>query len=214
MVNRGGNSAGTLYEQSHTNTRYRLLNSLNTNLMDRSDTITGYKSQINMNGVLRDILAFKEANNEDMTIDTWSGTSYAIVKVPAGIAADDYYNKAKRWGWIESTLTASLDSGMIGDAICCMLDYLLTRHGKETKEQLYDLGLIPKLLDEYEIAATMKQGNMGIGQWRELVKCFKTYMEIDKLCVSESCWRRLGVDHGNIQCDRWKWNRGADKRVE
>ena len=91
-------------------------------------------------------------------------------------------------------------SDSIDDAIRCILTYLLTQHGDAARTTLYDCGVIPRKLDEYDIAATMKATNMGIGQWRELVKCFKTYQEVDGICVSEEAWRKLGKDHGEIIC--------------
>ncbi len=42
---------------------------------------------------------------------------------------------------------------------------------------------------------------MGIGQWRNLVQCLKTYLELDSFCVSETEWRKLGQDHAKIHTD-------------
>ena len=43
-----------------------------------------------------------------------------------------------------------------------MLEYLIARHGQVAREKLTELGVIPKVIDKYGIAATMKQANIGV----------------------------------------------------
>ncbi|KAL7539781.1 hypothetical protein ACHAXR_011204 [Thalassiosira sp. AJA248-18] len=80
-------------------------------------------------------------------------------------------------------------------------------------EKLRAMGLIPKQMNAYEIAATMKQANVGIGAWREFVKCVKVFCDIKReaFCVSEGVWRRLGEDHGEIDSGKYKYYKGGDK---
>ena len=55
---------------------------------------------------------------------------------------------------------------------------------------------------------------MGIDQWRELVKRFKTYQEADGISVSEAAWRKLGKDHGGIKYGTWHWEKKKSQRKE
>jgi predicted component of type VI protein secretion system len=62
---------------------------------------------------------------------------------------------------------------------------LMQRHEKATQEVLRNLGVTPKVMDEFDIAALLEASGIGISKWREVVKCLKTYMQLDTICVSE-----------------------------
>jgi len=49
-----------------------------------------------------------------------------------------------------------------------------------TRDQMRELGLTPKQMSEYEMAATMKAANVGITSWQQIVKCFVTFCEIER----------------------------------
>ena len=71
-------------------------------------------------------------------------------------------------------------------------------------------------MTEYEIAATMEENNIGIGQWRSFVQCFKTFTELEReaLCVSEASWRRLGLDFGKITSGTVPYRKTDGKQIE
>lgn len=50
-----------------------------------------------------------------------------------------------------------------------------------------------------EIAAIMDDTNIGIGQWRKLVKSFKAYFQLEKFRAPEKSCRELGEDNGKIK---------------
>ena len=128
-------------------------------------------------------------------------------------AEDDeqFLRRAKNTRWIESSLQASLPNVSLDEGIGCLLDYLLTKHGDVTREKLRDLGVLPKKMNAYEMAATMKESKIGISQWRSLVKCVKTYSGIADFSESERTWRRLGTDHGPIESGKFHYHRKLKK---
>lgn len=96
--------------------------------MDRSPGFTGLSARNNMDGTLRDIVMFKESNNESVEFESWKGDTYKLVKIPTGVDEKIFYKTAKRMEWIEQTLKASLVDGSLDDAFRCMLEYMLTWH--------------------------------------------------------------------------------------
>ena len=97
-----------------------------------------------------------------------------------------------------------------------MLDYLVKYHGDETREKLIQLGLSPKQMTAFQIAATMKATKSGPNVWRAFVQCFKTYTGLRRpmFTVSEEAWRRLGTDHGEIEHGTWTYDKKDGKRAE
>ncbi len=100
------------------------------------------------------------------------------------------------------------------DSIHHILDYLLRKHGDVAQAQLQYLGITPRILNEYEVATTMDKANLGIGQWRTLVQCLKTYLELDTFCVSETAWRKIGHDHAKIHTDVYEHVEKEGERSE
>ena len=162
---------------------YPTLNALNFNLMNREDTLAGKNSRINMDGLLRDIYKFKANNDESTDVGSTTGQyKFHVVKMPIAVNDKDYYKKAKHYKWIEEVLNVSLqktvneedvedsEESHIGDAIRCFLEYIKTNHGDETRSALREVGLAPKQMNEYEIAATIHHTKIGITQWRRLQK--------------------------------------------
>lgn len=183
--------------------------------MDRSDGIDGDKSRAGMQGLLKDVVTYHQVNDEPLEYTSWNGkVKYQLLQVPVSNDGDEFQRKACRLNWIEEIFQKSLDEGSEEDAMKAMLDYLVTRHPDLTKERLRELGLTPKRINEYEIAATISASNIGITQWREIVKCFKTYLDMEKtgFCVSEEMWRHLGKDHGEIRTGKCEWFKDEPKK--
>ena len=97
-----------------------------------------------------------------------------------------------------------------------MLEYLIKHHGETTKGILLKLGLLPKQMTAFDIAATMKATNTGIKVWRKFVMCFQTYtgLKREMFTVSEAAWRRLGLGHGEIKNGTWSYDKKDGKRPE
>jgi len=116
-----------LYPSTHRNARYKVLNSLNLDFMNREPGPKGAQSQQNMQGLLRDVFNFNTANNEKNEFQSYTGEfTYHIAKVPLAEDEDDFYIKAKSTKWLEGILENSLKDGDIGTAIKCMINYLVT----------------------------------------------------------------------------------------
>ena len=61
---------------------------------------------------------------------------------------------------MEQFLKRSTHEGIIDVTIRFVLDYLLTRRNDGSRKVLYDLGAIPQIFDEYEVASTTKAANI------------------------------------------------------
>ena len=105
------------------------------------------------------------------------------MEVPTAKSEHDFYQKAKEQKWIEKVMTQCVSTGEVKDGTQCFMEYLLRRHVGTTHDALQELGVMPSIMNEYQIAATLAQAKIGIGQWREIVKCLKSYSGIGKdLC--------------------------------
>ena len=89
--------------------------------------------------------------------------------------------------------------GDIHDGFEYILDHMLRHYEDETRATLQSLGISPKVMNAHEIAATLTEAKINITQWREIVKCLKSYMGLKKVCVPESKYRMLATDVGEIK---------------
>jgi predicted TIM-barrel fold metal-dependent hydrolase len=55
-----------------------------------------------------------------------------------------------------------------------------------TEQILHELGVRPNIMNEFEIAATLHEAQIGISQCREIVKCLKTNLGLEKFV-----WRKI-----------------------
>ena len=190
----------TFYPAGHKNAKYRMLNRLGINLMERGEE--GSRGRATMEAVLGDIVKFAEDNKEELSYTTFNNHKYLLLQLPVGKPIEESYKWFKQYQVFEQALNTILKGNDITSKLECMLDYLLIRHKEEARRALTNLGILSKTLDVYEMSATMKKCNIVIGQWRELVKCFKKIMNFDSICVSEEAWRKLGFDVGKIKTNR------------
>ena len=118
-----------------------------------------------------------------------------------------------RTGWIEDMLEKCIDpSNDDDDAVDSMIDYLLRRHEDKTRNALVEAGVIPSILDPFEVAALMDKANLGVSQWREVVKCLKTFQGLKTISVPEKLVRMLGEDHGKVTTGVFYWQQGEGLR--
>ena len=153
-----------------------------------------------INGIYDDIVKYKRRNNIALGTSAWSKGVYTdFFKVPPCKKKDNFCKLADRTCWIEELLEKCIDpSNEEEDAVHCMIDYLLRRPESKTRDALLEAGVIPSILDPFEVAATMEKVNLGVGQWRELVKCLKTFLGLKQISVSEKLVTLLGADHGKV----------------
>ena len=184
-------------------------------IIDRSgDEAEVLRNEVKMNGILNDIVQYTKANETSVTISSWSkGARSELVQVRPCKEGDNFYKLAARTGWIEDMLTACIDPSNDDDnAVRSVIDYLLRRHEVETRDALADAGVIPRILDSFEVAALMDRANLGVGQWREVVKCLKTFQGLDTISVPEKVVRMLGMDHGKVTTGVFHWQREEGQR--
>jgi hypothetical protein len=144
-----------LYPPEHANAKYRTLNSLPIDVMDRtSETATSAASRQNFEGLVRDIMQFAEDNDEPLTFESWTGrTKYKVVAIPQANDEEDFHDKAKSRKWIEETLDWSLRDGDATDVIVCMMRYFKWILPTKFKEVMVAAGVSPRQMNEYEMAA-------------------------------------------------------------
>jgi len=171
------------YPDTHPNAKkYPIMNACGINLMDRTDGIEGVSSKQNFQGLLREMKKFALDNNEELEYESYTGKlKYKVVHIPMAMDEDDYAKKAKEYNWIQETLDWSLREGTAADSIACMLQYFKYHYPTEFKEKLIDLGVSPKQMNEYEMAATMAEAKIGIASWRKIVQCFTTFTRMDRV---------------------------------
>ena len=198
-------------------TKYPTMNSCGIDLMDRTDSSDGLRSQQNFQGLLREMKDFSLENKEELQYESWTGrVKHKVVHIPLSNDTGDYLKKARDYKWIQETLDWSLRNGTAADSIACMLQYFKLHYPTEFKEKLIDLGVSPKQMNEYEMAATMSEAKIGIGSWRKIVQCFTTFTRMDRVqfAMSESAWRKLGEDHGTITGNKYIYKSEEGKRDE
>ena len=60
----------------------------------------------------------------------------------------------------------------------------------------------------------LEESGIGISKWREVVKCLKTYMELDTICVSERMYSQLGTDIVDVKTGNFKFRKNDGERYE
>jgi hypothetical protein len=92
-----------------------------------------------------------------------------------------------------------VDSDIEDDIFDHLIDYLLKRNREKMLLKLRERQLIPKILDEYNLAALISESGIKIWQWRKINQCLRLFMDAKKIAVSEKQLRMLGSDHGEIK---------------
>jgi hypothetical protein len=131
-----------------------------------------------MDGIYNDIIKYKEANNEPLGRSLWvKGVITDSVEVRKPCKSEDtFYRIAAKTGWIDELLEKCIDpTNEDDDAICCLIDYLLRHHEDKTRDELSKAGVIPSILDSFEVAALMNRTTLGVAQWQLVVQCLKRH---------------------------------------
>ena len=204
------------YHPDHPNSKFETLNKLLPfDIMDRSEGSVGVLAKARMDNILRDIVRFKQSINEEVSFESVnSHRSYALQVIPMAQDNRDFHRRTKDDRWVENLLSNVISDGNIHDGFECILDYMLRHYEVETRETLQSLGISPKIMNAHEIAATLKESKITITQWRELVKCLKSYMGLKKVCVPEIQYRMLATEVGEIKSGVLAYAKKAGERKE
>jgi hypothetical protein len=124
--------------------KYGLLDIINCS-GDKAEVL---RREAKMNGILNDIMQYKNANDTSVRISAWSkGVHSELVEVKPCKKGDDFYKLAVRTGWIDAILTKCIDqSNDDNDAAYSVIDYLLCCHKSKSRHALGKAGVIPSIL--------------------------------------------------------------------
>jgi hypothetical protein len=125
---------------------------------------------------------------------------------------DAFYDKAK--GWLDDLLSSCTTANDTSVGVKCIMEYLLKRHRRHSETVLRQNGLMPKVMNEFEVAATMKHAGIGYQVWRSIVQSLKGFLGLEKVCVPESVYRELGKDHSDIKVGTFEYVKEDGKRFE
>ena len=107
-------------------------------IIDRSgDKAEVLRREAKMNGILNDIMQYKNANDTSVRLSSWSkGVHSELVEVKPCKKGDDFYKLAVRTGWIDAILTKCIDQSNDDDddAVHSVIDYLLRRHESKSRD--------------------------------------------------------------------------------
>ncbi|KAL7533094.1 hypothetical protein ACHAWF_006364 [Thalassiosira exigua] len=211
------------YSDSHEFSKFELLNSLNWDVMSRptnDDDMPGKLSEDRFQNLLSEMFAFEEKHASGNKCITYSRGKfkYSALRVPFSKDQLEFHSRAKRDKWIEDMFESALEGEDINESIGSFCDYLWKYHNDAFRDKLVELGLCPKQMNEYEIAATMKAAGIGPACWLEIVKCLTTFTGLQREAYAKSIysWQKLGEGHGPINSGTYRYYKDGDtsKRPE
>jgi hypothetical protein len=165
-----------------------------------------------MDGLVREIKQYKRDNNEEFVIESMNSRVKKLVEVPC-VSASSFYKKGKEW--LDDLLQSCTTSNDTSVGVKCMVEYLLKRHKTAAEKALQENARMPKVMNEYEVIATMDKAQIGYSIWRSIVQCLKQYMGLKTICVPEArCTRVLGKDHTKIKTGVYEYCKEEGERIE
>ena len=78
------------------------------------------------------------------------------------------------------------------------VNYCYNNHKTILKEKLREKKMIPRIMNEYDVAAIIDRARLKIWQWRKIHQAIRYFMDLPKVSVEEKRMRRLGADCGLI----------------
>ncbi|KAL7429925.1 hypothetical protein ACHAXM_001921 [Skeletonema potamos] len=88
-------------------------------------------------------------------------------------------------------------------AVESILKYLTQNCSTELQAELRKLKLIPKLLDEYDIAALIDHANLDITEWKKVVQALKAFQDVKCIGASVDKWTEIGKAAGEVFYEEW-----------
>ena len=194
--------------------QYPILCSLNIDVLNRSGGTDEMRARFNMDNIMREIIEFKKSRNEEISYESInSNKKTTLCEVPLA-PEEKFYKRAVNNRWLETVAQSCTTDGSIRSGILSMFNYFFRRHRLDIEQALDDNGLLPKVMSEFEVLATMLHGRIGISQWRNIVQCLKTYLGLERVCVPEREFRILGDDHGDIKVGEYAYEHTPGKGKE
>lgn len=148
--------------------------------------------QSTRSNLLRDVVKLRELHDEPLTFES-ENSVHQVQLMPVG----------------NDGVSGPLDTvmGNLGDqnGVETILKYLTENHREELIAELTKLKLIPKLLDEYDIAALIDHANIDITRWKKVAQALKTFQGLKRVSVSADKFLELGEGAGGISYKEWPY---------
>ena len=195
-------------------TKYPLLNEYHRNVLDRGESTAAMLSRFTMDNMLREIVQFKKDHDEPLTYtSTNSKKKRLLVEVPQ-VEEAKFFKKAKSTKWLDTLFQGCTTSNSASSGAKSILEYIIKRYRTDFESVLSENGLLPKIMNEFQVMALMKLCGFGVSKFRRLKQALRTFLGIDTLCVPESKYRVLGDDHGEIDVGTYLHSKGEGLRKE
>ncbi|KAL7528525.1 hypothetical protein ACHAXR_003576, partial [Thalassiosira sp. AJA248-18] len=156
-----------------------------------------------MQAILRDIDHVSEFHDEPLKYSHVNGKHQVqLIHLPLSKSNDGTVTPSIKRCMEDLLQTIADDTSSYehqDEAVDQMLDFLIKNHKPKLMKKLRQHRMVPKVMDEFDVAALLDEGGLKIWQWRAVQQCLKLFMDIDKVAVSETHLRELGKDHGEIK---------------
>ena len=183
--------------------KYDLLACLGVDVLSRTNSDIDM-GKWNSQNTLRQLVDYMEGVGEDVTYETKNSRyNHQLLKIATR-------KSDKSCPDIRQVLKKLFGMGNKNQLIGSILGYLLDHHKEDTLDVLREERLIPKIMNEYQIAATMDYAKVCQTHWKKIVHCLKTFQDTLGLeFASEGKLRKLGGAHVNIHADVYFYEKKA-----
>ena len=190
-------------EADKSNSDFPLLSRLELPVFMRPREDTSFdKGKVYRQNVLREIVELKEEYSEPLSFEgVNSRVQSTVVRLSQHRRSDELQLDVDR---VMKKLFEG--GGEHHEVIAAILDYLGRSHSEQFTDGLVKAQLAPRLMDEWDMAATMIHANMEIGQWREVLQALKFFTGLKRVCVGEGKWRKLGEGAGTVHRGEWLYD--------
>ena len=174
---------------------YPILSSVDISLFDDQDVNEGFNlSKFNRNNLLREIVELKKMYNEPLSYESLNSKKNSLlIDVSHFKSEDDFITNLDGW------MTQMFDIDGSESVIRCVLHYLKMNCPDELANELRKQQLAPKMMDKFDIAATIEHYDIEITHWRRIVHCLKMFQDVTKIGDHEGHWWALGKGHSKVE---------------
>ncbi|KAL7548721.1 hypothetical protein ACHAWF_011993 [Thalassiosira exigua] len=183
---------------------FPLLSHLHNNLPLFADTkFSGFDlGKVSRSNLLREVVALCDKFDEPLQFESDNSRFVSrLLNVPEFSSNEGLYTGVDR------LMRQLFEEAGPDKTVRTILSYFKTKCNKTLLEELASLRLVPRLMDEYDIAALMIHSNIQITHWEKVVQALKLFMGIDKIAVGKAKWRDLGTGHGKVYHDKYVYKK-------
>eukprot|EP00986_Skeletonema_menzelii_P012891 scaffold7282_cov81-Skeletonema_menzelii.AAC.1 len=152
--------------------------------------------QIYSEAILREIVKLKNAKGEDIGYESAnSHSTHTLLDVPI---VDKDNKKVPDMKSVLNQVMSMAEPGSEDIMVEAVIDYLVKSHNAATREVLRDRKITPRLMDEYDVAATMDEAELKSWQWDKIKQCLKLFLDIDNVSVARNKLQAISEGYGDI----------------